>query len=190
MFVFAQPILNLLFPNANDGALILQISSLAIIFTILDQTINGVLQGYGKLMIPTIALAIGVFTKFILNITLVPNPNIGVYGAAIGSVACHLVAFTIAFTSLRKNINLNLTFKKFVLKPLFATIIMGICSYFVYLQLSGIIIERMATIIAIVVAVIIYVISVVVLRIFTKEEIKMLPAGEKIVKILEKIKIY
>ena len=67
---------------------------------------------------------------------------------------------------------------------------MGICSYFVYLQLSGIIIERMATIIAIVVAVIIYVISVVVLRIFTKEEIKMLPAGEKIVKILEKIKIY
>lgn len=40
MFLFAGPILNLLFPNASAGATILQISSLTIIFTILDQTIN------------------------------------------------------------------------------------------------------------------------------------------------------
>ena len=56
MFIFAGPILNLLFPNASSGEVVLQISSLAIIFTILDQTINGALQGYGKLAIPTIAL--------------------------------------------------------------------------------------------------------------------------------------
>lgn len=190
MFIFAQPILNLLFPNASDGALILQISSLAIIFTILDQTINGALQGYGKLMIPTISLGIGVIVKFILNVTLIPNPNFGIYGAAIGSVACHLVAFCIAITALRKSIKLNLTFSKFVVKPIIATAIMGICSYFIYSILSGIIIERLATIIAIVVAVIIYVLAVIVLKIFTKEEFKMMPAGDKIVKILEKIKIY
>lgn len=190
MFIFAQPILNLLFPNANDGALILQISSLAILFTILDQTINGVLQGYGKLMIPTISLATGVFVKFILNITLIPNPTIGVYGAAIGSVACHVVAFTIAFTLLTKNIKLNLTFSKFVLKPVLATIIMGVCSYFVYSTLNGIIIERLATIIAILVAVIIYIFAVIILKIFTKDDFRIMPAGDKIVKILEKIKIY
>ena len=40
MFVFAEQILNLLYPNASDGTLILQISSLTILFTILDQTIN------------------------------------------------------------------------------------------------------------------------------------------------------
>ena len=56
MFIFAGPILNLLFPNASDGTVILQISSLTVLFTILDQTINGALQGYGKLMIPTISL--------------------------------------------------------------------------------------------------------------------------------------
>ena len=56
MCIFAGPILNLLFPNASSGELILQISSLTIIFTILDQTINGALQGYGKLMIPAISL--------------------------------------------------------------------------------------------------------------------------------------
>ena len=190
MFVFAQPILNLLFPNASDGALILQISSLTIIFTILDQTINGALQGYGKLMIPTISLGIGVFVKFILNITLIPNPNIGVYGAAWGSVACHVVAFCIAFTALCKNIKLNLTFSKFIIKPIIATTVMAICSYFAYLALDGIIIERLATIIAILVAIIIYVLMVLILKIFTKEEFKMMPAGDKIVKILEKFKIY
>ena len=190
MFIFAQPILNLLFPNANDGALILQISALTIIFTILDQTINGALQGFGKLMIPTISLATGVFVKFIFNITLIKIPSIGVYGAAWGSVACHLVAFCIASTLLRKNIKLNLTFSKFAIKPAIATTIMGICSYFIYLVLKGIIIERLATIIAIIVAVIVYLLSVVILKIFTKEELKMMPAGDKIIKILEKLKIY
>lgn len=56
MCIFAKPILNLLFPNASNGALILQISSLTILFTILDQTINGTLQGFGKLKIPAISL--------------------------------------------------------------------------------------------------------------------------------------
>lgn len=56
MCLFAGPILNLLFPNASSGETILQISSLTVIFTILDQTINGALQGYGKLMVPTISL--------------------------------------------------------------------------------------------------------------------------------------
>lgn len=56
MCLFAGQILNLLFPNASAGETILQISSLTIIFTILDQTINGALQGYGKLMVPTISL--------------------------------------------------------------------------------------------------------------------------------------
>lgn len=63
MCIFAQPILNLLFPNANAGAVILEISSLTILFTILDQTINGALQGYGKLMIPTVSLGCRSFSK-------------------------------------------------------------------------------------------------------------------------------
>ena len=63
-------------------------------------------------------------------------------------------------------------------------------SYFIYFVLSGIIVERLATIIAITLAIIIYVICIAILKIFTKEEIKMLPSGEKILKILEKLKIY
>ena len=125
--------------------------------------------------------------KLVLNLILVPIPEIGVNGAAIASVACHMVAFTIAITSLKRNIKLNLTFSKFVIKPVIATTIMGICSYFIYSSLLGIISGNLATIIAIISAVIIYAISVIVLKVFTKEELQMMPAGDKICAILEKI---
>ena len=67
---------------------------------------------------------------------------------------------------------------------------MAICSYFIYQILSGIIAGKLATILAIVFAVVIYGLSIVVLKVFTKQEIKMLPAGDKICMILEKLKIY
>lgn len=128
--------------------------------------------------------------KLILNLILVPMPEIGVNGAAWASVACHLVAFSIAMTSLRKTIKLNLTFSKFVIKPIIAVTIMGICSYFSYLTLCGIIVQKLATIIAIVIAIIIYALAIVALKVFSKEEIQLIPAGSKICKVLEKLKIY
>ena len=190
MIIFAQPILNLLFPNAPEGAFILQVSSLAIIFTVLEQTVNGALQGLGKILVPATALSIGVILKLILNLVLVPIPSIGAAGAAFATVVCHAVAFFIGFTVLRKNMKLGLSFSKFIVKPLSASAMMAICSYGVYLLLGGINAGKMATIIAIIVAVIVYVLSVFVLKILDKEEIKMIPYGYKLNKILEKIGLY
>ena len=191
MIIFADPILHLLYPNAPDGALILQISAITIIFTILDQTINGTLQGIGKVMVPAISLGCGMLTKLVFNLILVPNPAFWVNGAAIGSVACHIVAFCIAFTVLRKNVKLDLTIGKFIIKPILATAIMAVCSYFLYSQLaSGIIIEKWATILSILFAILIYLLAVIALKILTKEEIYMLPYGKKIYKVLERLGIY
>lgn len=67
---------------------------------------------------------------------------------------------------------------------------MGICSYFIYSVLIGIISGRLATIIAIIVAIIIYGLAIIALKIFTKEEILEIPAGDKIYKILKKVGIY
>lgn len=128
--------------------------------------------------------------KLILNIILVPIPSIGVNGAAIASVVCHLVAFIISITVLKRTIKINLGMKRFVIKPILATFMMGICSYFVYSVLFGIINKKLATIIALLFAVFIYAAAVIVLKIFKKEEIQMLPAGNKICAILEKLKIY
>lgn len=128
--------------------------------------------------------------KLVLNLILVPIPEIGVNGAAWASVACHLVAFVIAITSLSKTIKLDLTVSKFVLKPILAVIMMGICSYFSYSMLLGIITQKLATIIAIIIAVIIYALAIITLKVFSEEEIKMMPGGNKICKVLEKLKVY
>ena len=190
MIIFAQPILNLLYPNASQGALLLQLIALSVLFSILNQTINGALQGFGKVMIPAIALGIGCLVKLVLNLVLLPIPQLNVYGAAIGSIACHAVAFIIVFCVLKKYVKLDLPFKKFVVKPFLATGIMGVCSYTTFTLLNGINFGNKATIISIILAVIIYLASVVVLKIYNKEDIYMLPKGEKIYKILEKLKIY
>jgi hypothetical protein len=57
-------------------------------------------------------------------------------------------------------------------------------------MISSIISAKIATILAIIIAVIIYVVMVIILKIFDEDEIKMLPYGTKIHKILKKLGIY
>ena len=195
MIIFAKPILLLLFPNASSGERIFQIASLSIVFTSLEQTVNGALQGIGKAFVPAFALSFGVVTKIILNLILVSIPPEtcvigGAAGAAFATTVCHIIAFFIGFKILRKNIKLTINFTKFIIKPIIATVMMGICSFCIYNYLSGIIIEKMSIIISLVVAVVIYLLSIISLKIFDKEEINMIPYGAKIYSFLEKIGLY
>lgn len=195
MIIFAKPILFLLFPNASSGETIFQIAAISIIFTALEQTVNGALQGIGKAFVPAFALSFGVVIKIILNIILVSIPQDvciigGAVGAAFATTICHIIAFFIGFKILRKNIKLNLNFKKFIVKPIIATIMMGICSFWVYNYLSGIIIEKLSIIISLVVAIVIYSLAIISLKVFNKEEISMIPFGAKIYSVLEKIGLY
>ena len=67
---------------------------------------------------------------------------------------------------------------------------MIIVSYGLYINLVGNISSSLATIISLAVAVVIYAISVIVLKILDKEEIIMLPFGEKVFSHLKKLRIY
>ncbi len=195
MMVFANPILNLVFPNAPEGAFILQVCVIATIFTAMEQTINGALQGLGKIFVPAIALTIGVTLKFILNNVLVPiSPDVfflgGTAGAAFATDVCHFVAFWISFIVLKRTVNLKLNFMKTWIKPLLAAIIMSAVSYGLYMLLLGIMPAKLATIIALATAVVVYVLAILVLKVFNKEDILMLPMGDKIYAILNKVGIY
>lgn len=192
MIIFAKPILEMLFPNASSGEFIYQISSIAIIFIALEQTINGALQGLGKVNIPVISLAIGVFVKLILNIVLVRiNPNIfvlgGVAGAAFATVICHVISMSISFLVLKRTINLKFNILKFVVKPLIASLAMGISGFYIYNFLKSIIMQNIAIILAIIFAIVIYIISLIIIKIFDKDELYMLPFYSKIAKKSNKI---
>ena len=98
------------------------LSALSIIFTVLEQTVNGALQGLGKIYIPAIALTIGVAIKFLLNLTLVPIQTIGAAGAAFATVVCHAVAFAIGFYVLKKRA-IMLSFNNLVKRPSLGTLL-------------------------------------------------------------------
>lgn len=191
MVVFAQPIIDLLFPNATNGASLLQISALTIIFSVLAQTVNGALQGLGRIIIPAISSLIGLIVKLILNIILIQIPEIGVNGAVIGSIVNNIIVFIISYYVLAKTIKLDINIYKDVIKPIFATFIMCVSSYWIYLILLSINMpERITIIVTLVFAVMIYLISIIILKIFTKEELCMIPYGSKICKILVILGIY
>lgn len=188
--VLAGPILKLLYPTASDGALLLQLATIQMILNALNNTINGGLYGVNKAYVPAIAILCGCIVKFILNTILISNPNINVYGAEISSFVCQLIAFIIAFTALKKNLNIKLKFKEHILKPVIATCIMGMSAFCIYKLLVGIIPSSISTIISIIIAVIVYAICIFAMKILNEEDIKMIPFGNKLYPILVKFKIY
>lgn len=194
MIALAEPILHLLFPNQPDGAFLLQISSISITFIMLSQNINAVLHGIGKIVIPAISLGVGLVIKLILNNILVGiNPDIfilgGTAGAATSTVIYHIVTFVIELSIMNKYVKVDLRMSH-VLKILLSTIMMGICSVFILNSLKTIFAEKICMVLTIIAAVIIYILLILIFKVFSEEEIKTIPHGEKIYIFLKKIKLY
>ncbi len=188
--VFAKEILQLVFPNAAAGANILQSISFLVVFATLAQTINGALQGLGDFKTPVIALILGVIVKTILNIVIIPIQGIGILGATVSSQICQFIAFFIGFIKLKKMTKIKFDFNKFAIKPVLASAIMSAISYGIYYLLDFILPHKIAIMVGLVSAIIAYVVAVLALKIFSEEEIKDLPKGDKIHKVLVKLKIY
>ena len=134
----------------------------------------------------------GVVLKLIINLTFVKiNPDTfilgGVAGAAFGTLVCHIVSMLISTYILRKHIKFEFKITKFVIKPIIAVIFMGIISYLVYEWLLCIFVEKLAIILAIITAIFVYAIFILLLRVFDKNEIYMIPFGAKLLKFIENI---
>ena len=190
LIALAEPILQLIYPAASNGANILILSTLTMIFVSINYVVEGGLYGFGKVYIPAIALGIGAIIKLIMNIVLISNPSINILGAVISSIVCQVILFVICMYYLNKEIKLKMNFKDHILKPIFASAIMGVIVYLVYMLLTTITGNTMSTIIAISVGVVSYVILVLLMKMLTKEDIYMIPFGTKIYNILVKLKIY
>jgi len=87
---------------------------------------------------------------------------------------------SIEFIILRKNTNLKIDKIKFILKPVLASAFMGIIAYITYIYLATVISSKISTVIALGISVIVYFILIIILKIFSKEELYMLPFGKKL----------
>lgn len=171
MSFYSDQIFELLFPRALDGSELLKIASISIIFSLLTQTINGILQGLGKNNIPVIASIIGIVIKILCNIILVPISGIYEKGAVIGNIMSNISSFIIVFYVVIKNIKIDYKLIMVLLKSVFSSICMIIISYKIYRFLIIININRkVCTIISLLIAILIYGIFIFVTKILNKCE--------------------
>lgn len=186
----ADPILTMLYPNASDGANILRIAAITMIFVAMNHTLQGSLFGLGKMYVPALALLTGSIVKICLNLILIRNPNINIYGAMISSFICQIITFTIIYTTLKKSIDFKIDVKNGILKPLLSGIIMSLVIIITYTLLNNILGNSITTIICILLGALSYLISILLFKTLSKNDICSLPKGEKIYNLLVKLKFY
>lgn len=189
--ILSKPILQMIYPQYSNGAVILALTTITMIFVSLNYVVNGGLYGFGKIYIPAIALAVGGIIKLVLNILLISNPKVNIYGATISSIVCQGLSFWVCMHYLNKNIKLKIELGNYIIKPIIASIIMGMIAFIIYTLMNKIGAgNAISTIIAIIVGIIVYVLSVLLMKTLKKEDIYMIPYGTKIYSFLVKIKIY
>ena len=186
----ATPIMQLLYPKepASIGTILLVLTP-CVVFLGLMQTMNGILQGMGKPMVPVIALCVGMVSKIVISYTLTVIPEINVLGSALGTVTAYLVAAIIEIIYVRKAMNIKFSLKEFIIKPLITVITMFIVVKLSYGVLAGIIGGKLATVAAIAIGGLVYVVVLLFIGGIKKEEILTMPKGEKIYKLLKKLNL-
>ena len=186
----AQPILSMIYPTASDGAGVFQIASVSMILTALSQTMTGGLYGVNQSKIPAIAAGIGAVIKFILNMILISNPNINIYGASISSFVYQVIVFIICYRVLNSHVNMHIKLKTHIIKPVISAVGMGIIVYMGYNIIHMFLGNTISTLLAICLGAISYVLLILFTKTLSKEDIMMIPYGTKIYSILVKLKIY
>ncbi len=189
LIALASPILQMLYPTAPDGMYVMMMLSIAMIFIGYNQTMSGSLQGIGKTLTPMMALLVGAIVKIVLNIILVQNPSINIYGAAISSIICQLITFIILYAVLRKQVDIKMKFFKNVFKPIIISAFMGAIVYASYIGMKYITGNTISTLIAVLVGVLIYIVLIFKSKVVIKDDIEYLVKSEKLVNILYKFKL-
>lgn len=170
------------------AAPLLGILGIAVIFISFCSLTGSMLQAVGKPDIPVFAMLAGGMIKLVSNYILVGIPSINIKGATIGTTACYIVILIINFIWLCKAIGFTPNPGRIVLKPSIASAFCAAASYETCRLALRMCSQTVSTLIALFTFCIIYLILLFLLRIFSKNDIKMLPRGEKIARILEKLK--
>ena len=191
--VLAGPIVELMFRDSNAaGPVILTYLGIASVFVCISLVSNAILQADGKETLPIISMLAGGAVKIACNLLLVSRPEIHILGAAIGTIACYAVICILNCIFISRNMKVSIRYGKAFLPPLVSSAVMAACAWAVYglaarllhVGQSGRIMLAAALVAAIGIAVAVYLVMVIVTRSVTLEDMKLIPKGEKIAKLL------
>ncbi len=202
MASLAGPILNIMYARGEISDAIPTITPILVsyglatpIIAISTPTTN-MLQAIGRTDIPVKSVAVAAVFKIACNFILVGNPKFNVYGAVIGTILFYVVIVLCNLISLLKISKVKVNWLSVLIKPAICAALCGVTAYAANGLLTTIFpadqsqsILNMGTISAVIsigLAVVVYAISLLLIKGIAREDVVVLPKGEKIAKTLEK----
>ena len=188
--------------DASVAGPLLSTLGIASIFVCLMLVCNSVLQAHGFINLPVVIMALGGVVKIVTNYNLVAVPTIGISGAPVGNVLCFGLCMVLDLVVIARVIHGRPDYLPLLAKPAAAAGVMGLGAWAVYGLLSKLLSYEevtqagetiqtlgktgngIAVMGAILIAVIIYAVLVVALRAISREDLSLMPKGDKIAKIL------
>lgn len=208
LFALGEPIMWLLTMGSTDHTIagpLLSILGLASIFVCVQLIATSILQANGIVNLPIVTVVIGGIVKIVVNYALVGNPNIMVYGAPVGTLCCFVVVACLNLLLIKRLIPSAPSYIKAFAKPALAAAVMGAAAWAVYGLLAGVLggMTRFQTLStatggaelsflgnaiaafgAICVGMVVYFVLVLAFRVISKEDLALMPKGDKIAKFL------
>ena len=194
--VLSTPIMVLVLPSQYEDALAagphLRILGIALICICLMILTNAILQTYGKEKLPIFTVIAGGVTKVVMNYILVGNPEINIHGAPISTLCCYLVIVVLNLFFVWKYSPRKPRYLQLFVKPAAASALMGLCAWAVH----GLVFRPLsaghsvyganaiATLAGICAGAAVYGVLVIALRILRAEDVRTIPHGEKLIKLL------
>ncbi|MCI6824989.1 MAG: polysaccharide biosynthesis C-terminal domain-containing protein [Ruminococcus bromii] len=188
--VLAHPIMGLIYSDralVDIGGNVLTLMGITTIFTAAITPVCSMLNAIGKVKLPMKIYTMCMLIKIGSTWMFVSIPEINIQGATTGSLIAYAISFVVGMYLLIKNSKVVPDFFGTTVKPLIGSVFSSATAFFINMWLNNIIPQRISTIISVLAAIVVYFIVLLLMKTFTSTEIKFLPKGEKIAKVLEKL---
>lgn len=195
LYLLATPIIHLLFASLKGDNLIIagnlmKIMSVSVLFLTILQTMTGILQGLGKTYLPVINLFIGIGVKVLISIFFIKIPEINIRGAAFGTVACYAIAALLDVICVVRYAKARPRAFQDLLKPVFATVCMGLVVYLIMPHAASGAYSRLMTIGAILIGIVAYAFFAFFFGAINQKDMQYLPGGDRIKSVLVRLGIW
>ena len=195
LFVLGTPIMRLLFSSLTIqlAGPLLSTLGLATVFVCLMLVCNSSLQAHGFVNLPVMVMVLGGAVKIFTNYNVVAISKIGIYGVPMGNILCFGLCLLLDLVVISRVIPNRPRYLPIFLKPLAASALMGGGAWAVYGLLSRLLSHggelsrtgnAAATLAAILVAVVIYGVLIIALRAISREDLSLMPKGDKLARLL------
>lgn len=185
LFALGGPITQFLFQaDPAVAGPIMSMLGLAAIFVCIMSLCNSILQANGRVGLPVLAVVVGGVIKIAVNYLLVGNYDINIMGAPVGTLACFGVVALLDMLFIRLVVPTPPSFLRAFFKPLVASAVMGAAAWAVCGLVERQVGPRLGCLVGICAGVAVYAALVVLLKVFSKEDLELMPKGDKLAKIL------